>query len=168
MSTTAELRTKVNLAGIPTAADLAALDDLQRTGMPDAEIIGWASLGPLSIARQLDNANFRLRLAQQFPPQPDLLKHLAASLNRVTSLGMHYEDLIHWHTSGVYLLKPPYVNTALWNRWRSAGIKTLGMRNAAVAAAAGITPEEAAIMLRDGTWNTTTMKLMAALRLARR
>lgn len=167
MTTTRTLTGRVSTGSTRTPKDRAALSTLIANGVPEEEIVKWSYMGPLSEVVRLDNVNFPLEVAQKFPPHKDLLKTLANSLGTIKSRGIDVHHLANWHLAEVYQLRPQYVIESRWQPWRAVAIDTLGFKAASLAAAAGLSPNEARTMAANGEWNEDTLEVMAALRSSR-
>lgn len=145
--------------------DVAALCSLRTMGLDDDEIEDWVLLGPLSVGLRLVLISIAPAQVRKFPLDAKhgsgaFLKMMQAS----TGTGIHIDDLLWWHTAGVMSLNPPYLHTTLWPQWRSVGATRLGMRRAALAAAAGLSPEVAITMAGNGDFDAESLSMLAALR----
>lgn len=145
--------------------DVAALCSLHTMGLDDDEVEDWVLLGPLSVGLRLVLVGISPEQVRRFPLDAKhgsgaFLKMMQAS----TGTGIHIDDLLWWHTAGVMSLKPPYLHKTLWPQWRSVGATRLGMRRAALAAAAGLSPEVAITLASSGEFDAESLSMLAALR----
>lgn len=148
-----------------TPDDVAALCSLHGMGLDEGEIEDWVQLGPLNVGLRLVLISVTPAQVRQFPLDA---KHGAAAFLKMMQAskgtGIHIDDLLWWHTAGVMSLNPPYLHKTLWPQWRSVGATRLGMRRAALAAAAGLTPEVAIALASSGEFDAESLSMLAALR----
>jgi len=78
-------------------------------------------------------------------------------------VGLRDEDLLLWHTGGVLSMFEPYLNQRLWPTWRTVAVHQIGMRRAALACAAKVSPKEAVDMVAAGTFSADGLRMLAAL-----
>lgn len=147
------------------AKDVAALHSFVRGELGEEDVTEWARMGKLDVAWRLHLKNISLSLLRAFALDPDTgLDAFLRMLQTAQPLGIHLDDMVWWHTAGVLTLTPPYVDPARWGAWRPAAVHHLGMRSAALAAAAGMSVEEAIEQWNRGDFDPAAMKMMAALR----
>lgn len=151
--------------GCRSAEDFVGLLNLASDGVDDAEMMRWARLGSLDAAVRLSRKNVSLGVVEAFPLT---VEHGLADFLRLVQVagksGIRPDDLIWWHAAGVVSLKAPWVNESVWGPWRSVAVSMLGLDRAAVAAAAGLSPDEAARQVQAGTFDLAALRMMAGLR----
>lgn len=163
-----EVRTLVAMPGLRDREDVAALVTLATMGMEFAQIRAWARLGRLDPALRLHLLNVPVATVAAFPLTPERgTESFLRMLQATTNSGIHVDDMLLWHTAGVLTLSPPYLIEARWVPWRSAAVHHLGMRPAALAAAAGLSIEEAVTQWVEGQFDTEGLRMLAALRAGR-
>ena len=145
--------------------DVLALVTLRGHGLSMGEIERWARLGGLDAGLRLSLKGIGPEVVARYPlgsgcGSAEVLRMMQAS----ASTGMHVDDLLWWLTGGVLSLTAPYVSREVWAEWRRIGATQVGMRRAALAAAAGMSPAEAVSAVRQGRFDVNSLTMMAALR----
>lgn len=146
-------------------ADVGALMALIGVCAETSEVEDWIRLGPIE-------AGLRLALKNVYPEQVQAFRldasHTSANylemLKTTRTTGIHRDDLLLWHAAGVVSLDPPYLNQSLWRAWRAVGTTRIGMRTAALAAAAGLTPTGAVQAVETGQADEQAWRMLAGLR----
>lgn len=151
-------------SALRTGEDVSAL--VTFLGMAEeAEVGQWARLGSLDAGLRLHQMSVPWPLAHALAATAGAdLSAVLRMLQTTRGTGIHLDDALHWHTAGVLTLSPPYLNQVLWGRWRAAAVHHLGMPVAALAAAAGLTVEEAVQQRHAGELDPDTLRLLAGLR----
>lgn len=148
-----------------TDADVTALATMSGLGLDLDEIEDWLRLGPLEVAVRLTLLSISADRVRQFPLDG---RHgsetFLAMLQASKPTGMHLDDLLWWHTGGVLSLDKPYLNKSAWAQWRSVGALQIGMRRAALAAAAGLSPQAAVDAVAAGGVDDNAWRMLAGLR----
>jgi hypothetical protein len=148
-----------------TDSDVAALAVLPGLGLDLSEIEDWLRLGPLEVAVRLTLRSISASRVRQFPLDGRHGSETFLAMWKATqSTGMHLDDLVWWHTGGVLSLDKPYVNKDLWAQWRSVGATRIGLRRAALAAAAGLSPQAAVEAVAAGRDDENAWRMLAGLR----
>lgn len=168
-TTGASLETVHTLMGrgaLPEMQDAVALQSLIRQEYTEEEILAWSVHGLIrDVAAALDNG-ISIDVVAQMPRTGTDGRHLhrnAMAIRRADSFGMAREDVPLWCRGGVTSPVAPFLNTAEWDRWRSVGATAIGMRMAALACAAGLTPEEAREQIGSGKVDRAALELLAGL-----
>lgn len=148
-----------------TDEDVAALASMPGLGLEIEEMGEWVRLGPLQAGVRLTLLGILPDRLRPFPldgkhGSDAFLKMLQVSVGT----GIHKDDLLWWHTAGVLSLSRPYLNQQLWTRWRSVGATAIGLRSAALAAAAGLSPEAAVQAVAAGEVDEAAWRMLASLR----
>lgn len=148
-----------------TDKDVAALASLPGLGLEMEEMADWVRLGPIEAGLRLTLRGILPDRLRQFPLDGKHGSDAFLKMLQVTDgTGMHVDDLLWWHTAGVLSLSRPYLNKDLWPRWRSVGATRIGLRRAALAAAAGLSPEAAIAAVAAGEDDETAWRMLASLR----
>lgn len=148
-----------------TDADVVALVNLPGLGLEIEEIEDWIRLGPLEVAVRLTLLLISADQVRQFPLDGKHGSETFLEMWKSTKgTGMHVDDLLWWHTGGVLSLNKPYLNRALWAQWRSVGTTRIGMQRAALAAAAGLSPQAAVEAVEAGRDVEAAWRMLAGLR----
>lgn len=148
-----------------TDEDVIALASMPGLGLEVDEMADWVRLGPLQAGVRLTLTGFLPDRLRQFPLDGTHGSEAFLSMWKATKgTGMHIDDLLWWHTAGVLSLNKPYVNQGLWTRWRSVGATRIGLRRAALAAAAGLSPEAAVEAVAAGGDYESAWRMLAGLR----
>ena len=153
--------------GMTTAEDVAALVTLHGMDTPPGEVSQWAHLGSLDAAVRLLLKMVSLDTVQKFPLDADHgTDSFLRMMQTISTAGIHADDVLWWYAGGVLRLSPPYLVPGVWAAWRSVAATRLGMRRAAVAAAAGFSPREAVAMVEAGEFDMEAVSMLAGLRAA--
>ncbi|MGV8910257.1 MAG: hypothetical protein ACOH1Y_14845 [Propionicimonas sp.] len=146
--------------------DVDGLLTLRNQGIPEADIIAWSRWGSLEPAWRLSSLG--VTAAQAGPTimrsggtTGGYLRVVQAAL----ALGVQPEDVSFWVSAGVFSLTGEPVDAVLFARWRSFAVTWVGMRQAALVAAAGITIHEAIGMRERGEFDGAVVAIMAQLNL---
>ncbi len=150
--------------GLATSDDTAGLLVLWQSGLTAEEILTWARLGSLEAAFRLESVGITAAQAAAFPLAGGGLHSLVRVVQEAAKHGLRADDLPLWLTGGVVSLTPPFVHEARFARWRATAVHHIGMRRAAVACAAGLSPDEATALVHAGTFTEEPLRLLAALR----
>lgn len=151
---------------VTRADDMAGMLNLFDSGLEEAEVAAWARLGSLDAAVRLYSKNVTVEQAARFPLSgPFGLEALLRMFTRAAATQMRQDDYLLWFTGGALTLTAPYVVEAVWAPWRSAAVHHLGMARAALAAGAGLQPEEAVRIWHEGTFNDAALRMLAAMRI---
>lgn len=152
-------------SAIETAQDVAALVTFANFGWEEAEVARWARLGALDAGVRLHLKSVPVEVIEAFPlPAEHGLRSLLQMIQSISTTGIHIDDVLLWHTAGVVTLSPPYLVHHEWAKWRSAAVSHLGMRPAALAAAAGLSVTEATEQFLSGEFDTAMLQMLAAMR----
>lgn len=150
--------------GLRNAEDVSGLIVLWDERSPDV-VLTWSRIGSLTAAYRLDAQGVRPDLARQFPLEPGQpLGDLVRMVQEAHRVGIHVEDLLLWHTGGVLRCTGPFLDEGAFATWRSTAVQHIGMRRAAVACAAGLSPAEAITQVRTGEFDEARLRMLAALR----
>lgn len=150
---------------LSTGADVAALVTFANQGLTPTQITEWAQLGELDAGLRLFFKNVSIDTLRAFPMTADHgLQAFLKMLGAVANTGIHVDDLLWWHTAGVVSLSPPHLDDGLWTTWRSVAVNHLGLRPAALAAAAGLSVTEAVEQWQRGEFDHEALLMMAGLR----
>lgn len=136
------------------------------SGISDRDIDRWTQLGDLRNAVPLVNINVNVRIVEQFDLYPDLLPNICHTINSAFAAGMSADHLPWWYAAHIYrpkMVKHP-INLPQWKHWRRVGTTQIGMRRAALAAAAGIPAKDAIKLIQENQWDDNTIETMAAIR----
>jgi hypothetical protein len=159
------VRTLTHTRALTSAEDVAALVTFSNQGLGVEEITQWAQLGDMDAGLRLFLRNVPLDIIRAFPLNADHgLQAVLKMIGSVANTGIHINDMPLWHTAGVISLSPPHLHEDRWTVWRSAAVNYLGMRPAALAAAAGLSVPEAIEQWNTGEFDAEAMRMMAALR----
>lgn len=152
-----------------TDEDVAALASMPGLGLEVEEMAEWVRLGPLQAGVRLTLRGILPDRVRQFPLDGTHgSEAFLEVLKKSDGTGMHVDDLLWWHTAGVLSLSKPYLNQSLWARWRSVGATAIGLRRAALAAAAGLSPEAAMQAVAAGEDDEGAWRMLASLRAGQR
>jgi hypothetical protein len=158
------VQTLVATPGLGQADDFSGLLVLWDE-QSEQEILTWARIGSLDAAYRLDALGVSPALAMVFPRDPDRSLHdLVRMVQEARKHGVRVADLLLWHTGGVLRASAPYIDENRFAQWRAVATQSIGMRRAAVACAAGLTPREAADRVRGGLFDENGLRMLAALR----
>lgn len=160
------VRTWLPTRALACAADAAGLTNFVNEGCDDDEITEWARLGGFETAYRLHLLGIAPSFVARFPlTEPNGLKAFLRMVQSITRTGIHVDELVWWHTAGVVSLVPPFLDQELWAQWRSMAVHHLGMRRAALCAAAGLSAHEAVQHSgEDSSFTEDALMMMAALR----
>jgi hypothetical protein len=132
----------------------------------DALVRAWASLGSFAQAYRLDVLGISPAVARRLNAHSGQdLAALHALVKAARTAGMRTEDLLLWRAGGVLTTSHPFIDRETFAAWRRVGTQRIGMARAAVACGAGLSPAEAAAQWRAGTFDETSLRGLATLRL---
>ena len=148
-------------------SDLLGLMGLVLDEVDDREIARWARLGALATAFALHGRGYRPEQVEIFAEQARGRGGLVAvnqMILKATRVGMIEEDVPKWFLAGVAFTRRPFVDGRAWTAWRQVAVHVTGMPTAALAAAAGLSPDETRTMHAAGQISRESLELMHQLR----
>lgn len=145
--------------GITTERDLQSLITMKELGCDEQEISWWARLGTLTDAAVLCGEGLT---PDRVAGLGDLIS-VRDMLTKCKGVGIHPDDLKLWHVAGVLDSAPPFLKQDMWRPWRRV-VASIGARKAAIAAAAGLTPEAAITAYTSSDLDEGPIVFMANLR----
>lgn len=154
----------VHTRGLIGKEDVSALVSMLLAEVSVADIIAWSHLGGLDPAWRLTLIGTPIATVRRIGLHENGLAGYLSMTQAAKRAGMHPDDVHWWHVAGVALLEPPWLNQRLWEPWRACAVHSIGMRNAAIAAAAGLTPDEARDAVAAGNFDVDVLTMLAGLR----
>jgi hypothetical protein len=152
--------------GLRSPEDADALILLSRSGLDEDEMLAWARAGSLEAAFRLFSSGVSLASVRAFPLRQAPLKNLIRLHQVARDHGVLPDAILDWVTGGVMSVNPPHIDEDAYAMWRQTGVHHLGMRRAALACAAGLTPSEAVALADAGTIDDAALRLLAGLRVS--